>query len=153
AGIVLGPVGGIVTACVGDVLGQTILPSGIGSLNPFITLSNTLFALFPALMYQYSPLRKIGGLDWLNILIGMIISTLVCTLGISSWAIWAQNFSSMGYWEYFVFNRLPQPIMVAVNYVSIIALLPALKRAKITNLKFLERVQAADKYTKDKDGK
>ncbi len=132
-GVVLSPFGGALSAAIGDVLGQLIMPAGIGALNPFITLGNTLFAFIPALLYKYSPKNK----KFLFLSFGIILSTLVCTLGINSLAIYQYFKNSMGYWDYFVLKRLPQTIVIAINHVLILLLIPALERTKTINLRFL----------------
>ena len=132
SGIVLGPIGGVITGLAGDVLGQLAVAVG-GSINPLTTLSNALFALFPALVFKFSKIKK----DWLKLLIGMAISMVICTMGIGGYALytWWGYDKSMSFVTYLVTIRSPQIIIIAINYVLTLLVLPAIKKANALTTK------------------
>ena len=143
SGIVLGPVGGAITAVIGDILGQLIIPTG-GAILPLTLLANGLFPVFPALCYKLIP----GKMDWLKVLSGFVLSTVVCTLGLNSLSLYLAYYSNLTYLGYFVSMRLPQLIATAINAVLILGLLPALKRMKICELKFVETTPLVEKHAR-----
>lgn len=131
SGIVLGPIGGVLTALISDVLGQLTIAVG-GAINPLTTLSNALFPLAPALVYRYA--GRVMQADWLEILVGMIISLIVCTMGIGAYALYSYyNYgSSMSFWTYLLTIRSPQIIIIAVNYFLCLLLLPVVKKLRLS---------------------
>ncbi|MBE5730682.1 MAG: folate family ECF transporter S component [Clostridiales bacterium] len=128
---VLGPVGGVITALIGDILGQLTVAVG-GAINPLTTLSNALFPLAPALIFKF---LKDKTPDWLNLLIGMVISLVVCTMGIGAYALFSYyNYgSSMSFWTYLLTIRSPQIIIIAINYFLCLLLLPTVKKMKLSD--------------------
>ncbi len=128
SGIVLGPVGGVLSALLGDVIGQVLVPTG-GSPLPLTILSNSLFPLFPALLYRYSPIKN----GYINVAIGLFISMMCCTLGIGTYSLYQAYFSETKFMAYFV-TRLWQIPVLVLNCALIISLLQPLKRMGITEL-------------------
>ncbi|MBQ4049268.1 MAG: folate family ECF transporter S component [Clostridia bacterium] len=128
SGIVLGPVGGVLSALLGDVIGQVLVPTG-GSVLPLTLVSNSLFPLFPALMYRYSPIKN----DYVNVAIGLFVSMLCCTLGIGTYSLYQAYYSETQFGAYFL-TRLWQVPVLVLNCALIISLLPPLKRLGITEL-------------------
>ena len=128
AGITLGPVGAFITGLAGDILGQLAVAVG-GSINPLTTLSNALFAVFPALIFRLSKSDK----AWLKLLIGMTLSLIICTLGIGGYALytWWGYDKSMSFFTYILTIRSPQIIIVAINYFITLLLLPTMKKANL----------------------
>lgn len=132
SGIVLGPIGGMATAVISDVIGQITIATG-GAVNPLTTLSNALFPLATSLMFRFA--KKLP--DWLNLFIGLFISAIVCTLGIGSYAIYTlYDYNvTMSFFTYIITFRLLQAVVVAINFVLCLVLLPVVKKMKL-----LERV-------------
>jgi len=128
SGIVLGPVGGVLSALLGDVVGQVLVPTG-GSVIPLTLVSNALFPLFPALMYRYSPIKN----DYVNVVIGLFISMMVCTLGIGTYSLYKAYYSETKFIAYYV-TRLWQVPVLVLNAILIMSILPSLKRLKFTQL-------------------
>ncbi len=130
SGIVLGPIGGVLTALISDVLGQLTIAVG-GAINPLTTLSNAMFPLAPALIFRANKFIKD---EWLKILVGMNISLIVCTMGIGAYALYSYyNYgSSMSFWTYLLTIRSPQIIIIAVNYFLCLLLLPIVKKLRLS---------------------
>lgn len=128
SGIVLGPIGGVLTALISDVLGQLTIAVG-GAVNPLTMLSNALFPLAPALLFKFA--KRLP--SWLKLLIGMLISMIVCTMGIGSAALFWQYeyYTSMNFFTYLFTIRWPQMIIIAINFVLCLAILPVIKRIKL----------------------
>ncbi len=128
SGIVLGPIGGVLTALISDVLGQLTIAVG-GAVNPLTMLSNALFPLAPALIFKFFK----GKHDWLKLLIGMLVSLVICTMGIGSLALYflyGYN-DTMSFFTYLVTIRSPQMIIIAVNYLLCLLLLPIIDRMQL----------------------
>lgn len=136
SGVVLGPVGGVVTALISDILGQLTITVG-GAINPLTSIANALFPLAPALIYKF--MKKSP--DWLKLLIGMAISLVICTMGIGAYSLYTYyNYgSSMSFWTYLLTIRSPQMIVIAINYTLCLALLPVVKKIRLT-----ERLRQAE---------
>lgn len=132
SGLSLGPVGGFIVGSVGDILGQLIVPHG-GFPHPLLTLSNGLFGVFPAVFYQYVKIRSSGGktFEIPKIIIGMIVSSLVCTFGISSIVLWKMYAPDTNFFMYLLIKRTPQLVSIAINAAIIIWLLKPLKKINI----------------------
>lgn len=130
SGTVLGPIGAVVTAVTGDFLGQLIVQNG-GLPLPLLLISNALFALFPALTYKYFRFIKSAAL---RLLVGLCVSIVVCTLGLSTLAIAQITVSESTFAETFftlMVSRLPQVAVIAMNYGLTVALLPITKRISL----------------------
>lgn len=129
SGIVLGPVGGVITALVSDLLGQLTIAVG-GAINPLTMLSNALFPLASALIYRFVK----RGPNWLKLLGGMAISLVVCTMGIGAAALYWQYeyYHSMSFIAYTLAFRWPQIIIIAINYFLCLLLLPVVNKMKLT---------------------
>lgn len=132
AGLSLGPVGGFIVGGIGDILGQLIVPTG-GAPIPLLTLSNALFGVFPAIFYQYlkSPSKHSYAFDILKIVLGMLVSTIVCTMGISSVVLWKLYAPDTNFLYYVAVNRSPQLFAIVINTLIIIWLLKPLKKIKV----------------------
>ncbi len=128
SGIVLGPIGGVITAVIGDLLGQLTIATG-GSINPLTALANALFPLAPALIFKFFR----GKHDNIKLLIGMLISLVVCTMGIGAYALYLMYYNGMNYFVYLFTIRSPQMIVIAINYVLCALLLPVIRRMKLKN--------------------
>lgn len=128
SGIVLGPVGGVLTALIGDTIGQLTIMVG-GAINPLTSLSNALFPLAPALIFKL--VKK--GPAWLKLAIGMTISLIVCTMGIGSYSLYTYyNYgATMNFWTYLATIRSPQLIIIAVNYFLCLLLLPTVSKMRL----------------------
>ncbi|MBR2970330.1 MAG: folate family ECF transporter S component [Clostridia bacterium] len=131
SGFVLGPVGGVITALISDILGQLTVAVG-GAINPLTTLSNALFPLAPALIFK---LFKGKMPDWISLLVGMVLSLIFCTMGIGAYALFSYyNYgSSMSFWTYLLTIRSPQIIIIAINYFLCLLLLPTVKKMKLSD--------------------
>lgn len=129
SGIVLGPVGGVLTALIGDTIGQLAIMVG-GAINPLTSLSNALFPLATALIFKF--VKK--GPAWLKLAIGMLISLVVCTMGIGSYSLYTYyNYgATMDFWTYLITIRSPQLIIIAVNYFLCLLLLPTVSKMRLT---------------------
>lgn len=129
SGIVLGPVGGVLTALIGDTIGQLAIMVG-GAINPLTSLSNALFPLATALIFKF--VKK--GPAWLKLAIGMLISLVVCTMGIGSYSLYTHyNYgATMDFWTYLITIRSPQLIIIAVNYFLCLLLLPTVSKMRLT---------------------
>lgn len=131
SGFVLGPVGGVITALISDILGQLTVAVG-GAINPLTTLSNALFPLAPALIFK---LFKGKIPDWSTLLIGMLLSLIFCTMGIGAYALFSYyNYgATMSFWTYLLTIRAPQIIIIAINYFLCLLLLPTVKKMKLSD--------------------
>jgi len=128
SGIVLGPIGGVLSALIGDVVGQVLVPTG-GSVLPLTLVSNSLFPLFPALLFRYSPIKN----DYVNISIGLFLSMMCCTLGIGTYSLYQAYYSDTQFMAYFITRLWQVPVLVG-NALLIISLLPPLKRMGFVDL-------------------
>ena len=123
--VILGPLGGMAVGFLSDVLGTFLLPT-TGGILPLLVISNTLFPLFIGIAVKYIPIKNL----FLKIVIGTVVSMLVCTLGITTLGL---SLNTMGEVPFFAMlaTRWPQPIVITLNLVIVGALLPVLKRLKI----------------------
>lgn len=128
SGIVLGPVGGVMTAIISDILGQLTIATG-GAINPLTMLSNALFPLASALIFRF--VKK--GPDWLKLLVGMLISLIVCTMGIGALALYyLYNWNAtMSFFTYTITMRWQQAIVIVVNYFLCLLLLPVVNKMQL----------------------
>lgn len=118
AGIMLGPIGGAAVGALTDVVGMLI--SG-GIPNPILTLSYTLFPVFPALFYKL-PLKN----GYLKTVLGSCVSLLVCTLGIGT--VGLMSIYNMTFLQVLVTYRLFQIGVFAINLMIIGILFPAIQK-------------------------
>ena len=118
AGVMLGPIGGAAVGLISDAMGTLIggLPP-----NPLLLLSSTLFPVFPALFYRL-PLKN----EYLKVVLGSVVSLVVCSLGIST--IGLMYIYNMSFFKTLVTYRLAQVGVFAVNLVCIGLLFPVIKR-------------------------
>ena len=123
AAIVMGPLRGAAVVCITDLIGTLILQTG-GLPLPLILLSNTLFGFFMGCAF------KIPKLDArLQLLIGLIVVTFVCTLGISTAALadlYATPFKVL-----FVTRLTFQVPVIAINALLVGFSFPLLRKLKL----------------------
>ncbi|MGN1094478.1 MAG: folate family ECF transporter S component [Candidatus Neoclostridium sp.] len=123
---VLGPYYGCAVACVSDLIGQWLIPTG-GAPNPILIAGNGLSALIFGLAFRYLCFRKLPKyVDLLlRAVIGAAVAALVCTLGVNTFGLWLYYYRSTEYFAFTV-SRLLQLTSVAVNISLFAAVLPVL---------------------------
>ena len=127
ASIVLGPLYGGGVAILADVLGQFLVPTG-GMPNPLLALSNGLMAVVFGFIYHYLPTGKLNEkvASIVKIVIGIIATAIIGTMGLNTIILWFSYFSYMEFGAYYV-GRFVQLIAVAINIVLTILLDPVVK--------------------------
>ena len=127
--MVVGPFYGAGVAVLSDVLGQFLNPVG-GAPDPFLAIANGLLAFYFGTVFHYLPLSKRIP-EKANVIIrivaGVLLATVLGTMGLNTFIIWKLYIKSMAYPAYFV-ARLPQLIAVAINLALNIAIYPVIKR-------------------------
>lgn len=123
---VLGPYIGCAVACISDLTGQWLIPTG-GAPNPVLLVSNGLNAMIFGLIFKYVKFNKLPRYaDFIiRAIIGALAASLVCTFGLSTFGLWIYYYSDSNYFA-FLLTRLPQITAVAVNILLFAGLLPIL---------------------------
>lgn len=131
---ILGPYIGAAVACISDLTGQWLIPTG-GAPNPLLLLSNGLNALIFGLIFRYVRFNKLQTFaDYcVRAIIGAFASAVVCTFGLSTFALWFYYSSSTDYLAYTI-TRLPQITSIIANILLFIGIIPVL-----TNLGLLQK--------------
>jgi len=127
AGMLFGPVWGGVTAGLADVLGQLIIPSPGGSVNPLITFSAVAGGMIFGLLLHREQVKFFP-----HIIVADLAEKAICTLGLTTLAL------SIMYGVPFMaelVTRLPQfGIMLAIQLIVLpflIRLRETLRKAKL----------------------
>ena len=121
AGYYFGPAAGFLVGVVADVLGCIIWPKG--AWMPLITLASGLMGLIPGLV-RYIPIHK----RW-HILISYLLTFVICSAGINTFAIWYAFIAGKKTFWVYLLSKLPvsAPNMVA-NLVINFMLMPVFDR-------------------------
>ena len=125
---VLGPWLGCAVACISDLTGQWLLPTG-GAPNPILIAGNGLSALIFGLIFRYLHFRKLPTYAdlLLRAVIGATAAAIVCTLGVNTFGLWLYYYSSTNYFAFTV-SRFIQLTSVAANIVLFAVLIPLLMK-------------------------
>ncbi len=125
---VLGPWLGCAVACISDLTGQWLLPTG-GAPNPILIAGNGLSALIFGLIFRYLRFRKLPTYaDFLlRAIIGATAAAIVCTLGVNTFGLWLYYYHSTNYFA-FTASRFIQLTSVVANVVVFAALIPLLMK-------------------------
>jgi len=121
AGIFLGPLAGLLTGLVGDVLGIIIHPQGVWM--PLITVSSALLGLIPGLVFKFIKLNP-----YIKIAISFALVFLVCTVFLNTYALFLIYSKGRTFWVYLGVRMTTQPIVFAINAAAICLLYMPLKR-------------------------
>ncbi|MCL2342946.1 MAG: folate family ECF transporter S component [Firmicutes bacterium] len=129
AGMLFGPVWGGVTAGLSDVLGQLIIPSPGGSVNPLITLSAVIGGVIFGLALHREQVKFFP-----NVVVANLAEKIICTLGLTTLAL-ALMYKLPFFAE--LVTRLPQfGIMFGIQLI-VLPFLPrlrtALRKAKLVD--------------------
>lgn len=129
AGASLGPVGGAIVGFSSDVLGAILFPQG--AMNLGIIAGNTVYPLIVGLTFWLLPVKN----HTVKIIVGGLISLVVCTLGINSLSMWyVYGYSkTMNFWQYLLVMRTFQPVVSVINIAVACMMLPVCYRLKLIN--------------------
>lgn len=128
---ILGPWLGGAVACISDLLGQWLIPTG-GAPNPILIAGNGLSAVIFGWIFKYVRIKNLT-FFWEKVVlaaIGATASALVCTLGINTLGLWLYYFNSSNYLA-FTLSRLVQLPAIIVNLILFIGFLPVLKNMSL----------------------
>ncbi len=128
---ILGPWLGGAVACISDLLGQWLIPTG-GAPNPVLVAGNGLSAIIFGCVFKYVRIKKLP-FFWEKVvlsIIGATASALVCTLGINTLGLWLYYYSSSNYLA-FTLSRFVQLPAIIVNLILFIGFLPVLKNLSL----------------------
>ena len=127
SGILFGPIGGCLVSGLSDLL---VILMGIGGqFIPLTFVSNLLYPLFIGLIFTFVK----GGNVYVKILLGMLMSLIICTLGIGSLALYTfyKYNESYGFFEYLFAYRFIQIGVLAINAVILCLLVRPLENIGI----------------------
>ena len=138
AGALLGPLAGLTVGFTGDLIGALIRP--LGPYNPIIGVASALLGFIPGFIFKEIKLRRlqkektdrkpalrIWTADTIRIFISFILTFIICTASLNTYAMYIMYGKNTTFWAYF-FARLPwQSLVVAINFVLCVTLFTLVK--------------------------
>lgn len=132
AGMFLGPMAGLLTGLLGDVIGLMINPQG--PWIPLITLSSALLGFIPGLVFK---LKRIP--EPIKLAISLMLCFFVCTMGFNTMGIYFMYIAGKkGFWVYWTGRIATQSIVVAVNAGILFLIYYPLKRLIFKSFDIIE---------------
>ncbi|MDR2266495.1 MAG: folate family ECF transporter S component [Christensenellaceae bacterium] len=122
SGAFLGPLAGLLTGAIGDVVGFLIYPTG-SLYNPFFTISSALIGVFAGVVFKYTTFK-----EPFKIWIGYFLVFIVCTLAINTTTIYYLYFATKKAFAAYLISRVStQGAVIIFNMILTYSVLAPLK--------------------------
>ncbi len=135
-GYIIGPIFGATAAFTGDLVAFLYSPKPMNTYSPWIGVSLAVVAFIAGLVLNNTNIKRKFDL-YVKLAIVTITTLFVCTIGITTTAMWLLWYNYMTYPEFFVYRFfvLGQIYNSLFNYVALFIAFPTLIKLKETVIK------------------